>query len=80
MLLHLTLRRANHLKRRLRPTNRSIAGKPPKNIEDDGYSRYKQRTLWERAANAFQDNPNPGTLIIVRHGKQADPPAVAVSH
>lgn len=41
--------------------------KAPRNIEDDGY--VKEGTLWERVANRFQDNPNPGTLILVRHGK-----------
>eukprot|EP00981_Chlorochromonas_danica_P009632 scaffold2798_cov160-Ochromonas_danica.AAC.1 len=53
--------RGNFLRRGLR------GYKAPRNIEDDGY--VKEGTLWERVANRFQDNPNPGTLILVRHGE-----------
>jgi hypothetical protein len=68
----LTAIRKNALRRNLfRNTSglHSSSSKSPKNIEDDGYSYYKQKTLWERAATSFTDNPNPGTLILVRHGE-----------
>ncbi|RYG98603.1 hypothetical protein EON65_51225 [archaeon] len=42
---------------------------PNKNIEDDGYSYYKQKTFMDRLASNFQDHPQPGTLILVRHGE-----------
>lgn len=40
-----------------------------RNIEDDGYGRNNQGSLWNFVASKFQDHPNPGTLILVRHGE-----------
>lgn len=56
---HLPLRQSTRCLKRLHSA---------KNIEDDGYSPYKHKSLVEKLAKSFREEPNPGTLILVRHG------------
>ena len=38
--------------------------------EDDGLiGNQHKKTVWDVVASKFQPNPNPGTLILVRHGE-----------
>lgn len=41
----------------------------PKNIEDDGYGHFEHSSAWDQLEKSLGKRPDPGALIVVRHGK-----------